>query len=234
MSDLIGDAALYIEQQLELYGNELVFEITAEKDKAGGEEAAGLPDWQASESLHEFESLVSNCTNCALHKTRNKFVFGKGDKTADIMLVGEAPGADEDMRGEPFVGRDGELLTRMLAAINIDRTSVYIANILKCRPPQNRDPQPEEIASCTPFLIKQVQLIRPRIIVCLGCFAAHVLLKTTDSLSKLRGQKYKFQDSELLVTYHPAALLKNPSLKREAWEDLKMLQRLINQSKGDN
>ncbi len=233
-SDFYDNAALYVEQQLELYGNEVIFDIAPDGGGEAIKDPVDIPEWQLSESLDEFERLISNCKKCALHKTRNKFVFGQGDADADMMLIGEAPGADEDRLGKPFVGRAGDLLTRMLSAINIDRNSVYIANILKCRPPQNRDPQPEEIACCTPFLMKQIEMVRPRIILCLGRFAAHVLLKTTDSLSHLRGQKYKFQNSDLLVTYHPAALLRTPSLKREAWEDLKMVQRLFIQLKGDN
>lgn len=163
---------------------------------------------------------VSRCTQCQLHTTRTQTVFGVGNRRATWLFVGEAPGADEDRQGEPFVGRAGQLLNAMLFALGLKREEVYIANVLKCRPPGNRDPQPEEVAKCEPFLIRQIALIRPRLIVALGRHAAHSLLKTEAPLSKLRGQRLSYQGTPLIVTYHPAYLLRNPVDKRRAWDDL--------------
>lgn len=177
-------------------------------------------------SLKELDSLINTCTKCSLGKTRNKFVFGTGNPNADIMLIGEAPGADEDKQGEPFVGRAGELLNKILAAINIKREEVYIANILKCRPPNNRTPIPEEINTCIPYLKKQIELIKPKVILCLGLTAANSLLNTKSSMIKLRGNVYEFHGVKLMVTYHPAALLRNPNWKKETWEDVQQFYKL--------
>ncbi len=227
MDDFYEKAASFLEQQIELYGDELVMEVAAHNPDAREGSDRDADEWRQSTSLIDLEKQISACRKCALYNTRNKFVFGSGNPNADIVLVGEAPGADEDRLGQPFVGRAGELLTKMLAAIDLQRSSVYICNILKCRPPQNRDPAPDEIVACKPYLMKQLQLIRPKIIVCLGRIAAQVLLETTDSLSRLRGQIHRFNESELHILYHPAALLRNPSLKRDAWEDLKRIQRSL-------
>ena len=163
---------------------------------------------------------VSRCTQCKLHSTRTQTVFGVGNRRASWLFVGEAPGADEDRQGEPFVGRAGQLLNAMLFALGLKREEVYIANVLKCRPPGNRDPQPDEVEKCEPFLIQQIDLIRPKLIVALGRHAAHSLLKTEAPLSKLRGQRLNYRGTPLVITYHPAYLLRSPADKRRAWDDL--------------
>lgn len=218
MMNISDNAAVFIEQEIELYGDEFAVEKTSFETDF----------WQSSQTLALLYENICTCARCGLAKSRNKFVFGTGNEKADIVLVGEAPGADEDRIGEPFVGRAGELLDKILASIQLDRKQIYICNILKCRPPQNRDPLPEEIALCKPFLYKQLEMLKPKLILCLGRIAAQVLLDTTDSLSKLRGQVFKFKGAQLLVTYHPAALLRNPEYKRGTWEDVQHLQRLAN------
>lgn len=156
-------------------------------------------------------------------------MFGVGNPHADLVLVGEAPGAEEDAQGEPFVGRAGQLLNKILEAIRFKREDVYICNILKCRPPNNRDPLPEEVALCEPYLWKQLELIQPKVILCLGRIAAQVLLKTSESLTALRGRVHDYRGIRLMVTYHPAALLRNPNWKRPAWEDVQKLRRLYDE-----
>jgi len=168
----------------------------------------------------ELERTVSACTKCRLHATRTQTVFGVGSRAAQWLFVGEAPGADEDRKGEPFVGRAGQLLNAMLFALGLKREDVYIANVLKCRPPGNRDPQPDEVGHCEPYLVRQIALIRPRLIVALGRHAAHSLLKTEAPLARLRGQRLSYHGTPLIVTYHPAYLLRNPADKRRAWDDL--------------
>lgn len=172
---------------------------------------------------------VAACTRCDLHKTRTQTVFGIGDRKARLMIVGEAPGRDEDQQGEPFVGRAGQLLNAMLKAIGLVRDQVYIANVLKCRPPNNRDPQAAEVAACSGYLWRQLQLIEPDVLVALGRHAAHSLLETSDSLARLRGQSHGLRDFNLpvVVTYHPAYLLRTPADKRKAWEDLRFVRRLL-------
>lgn len=162
---------------------------------------------------------VKTCRACALSETRSQTVFGVGDQTADLVIVGEAPGFHEDQQGEPFVGRAGQLLEAMLAAVGLSREQVYIANVLKCRPPQNRDPQMEEVLKCTPFLTRQLALIQPKLIVAVGRHAAHFLLNSTQSLARLRGQMHQYQDIPLIVSYHPAYLLRNPVDKSKALQD---------------
>jgi len=168
------------------------------------------------------ESAVSSCTRCDLCKTRTRTVFGVGHRSADWMVIGEAPGADEDREGEPFVGRAGQLLTSMLKAIGFRREQVYIANILKCRPPGNRDPSPEEVAQCMPYLEQQIAGINPRLILCVGRIAAQNLLRTDTPIGKLRGQVHRLPGTgrPVVVTYHPAYLLRSPGEKRKAWTDL--------------
>lgn len=169
----------------------------------------------------ELKQAVAPCTACGLHQTRTQTVFGVGDENADWMLIGEAPGAEEDRLGDPFVGQAGKLLDNMLAAIGLSRRkNVYIANVLKCRPPGNRNPEPEEVAKCTPFLVRQIRLVRPRLIVAMGRFAAQTLLATDASIASLRGKTHQYQGVPLIVTYHPAYLLRNLPDKAKAWEDL--------------
>lgn len=174
------------------------------------------------------ERDVANCTKCELHTSRTQTVFGTGDKDADLLIIGEAPGRDEDLQGEPFVGRAGQLLNAMLAAIGLDREQVYIANILKCRPPNNRDPRVEEAAACNPWLQQQIALIQPAVILALGRIAAHNLLNTEQSLAALRGKQHSFAGIPLLVSYHPAYLLRKPVDKRKSWQDLKRVKSLLN------
>jgi DNA polymerase len=176
-------------------------------------------------SLEEIRQVLGDCRRCKLHAHRTHIVFGVGNPQADLVFVGEAPGADEDAQGEPFVGRAGQLLTRMIEAIGLKREQVYICNVLKSRPPNNRTPEPDEIAACEPFLIAQLKAIKPKLICALGAIAAANLLKTKVPLSKLRGKFHDYQGIPLLVTYHPAYLLRNPNEKKSAWQDLQLLQK---------
>jgi len=166
---------------------------------------------------------LGECTRCKLHPTRKNIVFGVGSPNANLMFIGEAPGYDEDQQGEPFVGKAGQLLTKMIGAMNLAREDVYIANILKCRPPQNRNPEPDEIEACEPFLRKQIDAIAPRILVALGKFAAQTLLRSNASISSLRGNWHTYQGIQLMPTFHPAFLLRSPDKKREAWSDLQLV-----------
>ncbi len=186
---------------------------------------------QVSADWQELEKQVVACSLCDLHKTRNKVVFGIGSQSAKIMFIGEAPGANEDLQGEPFVGRAGMLLNSMLQSIGLKRDDVYIANILKCRPPGNRDPQPEEVKLCTPYLQQQIALIQPKILVAVGRIAAQFLLDTAEPMSRLRGQTYQYgqQKTPLLVTYHPAYLLRSPSEKRKAYTDFLIIKNIAEQ-----
>jgi uracil-DNA glycosylase len=169
----------------------------------------------------ELKQAVSGCTKCGLHKTRTQTVFGVGDENADWMLIGEAPGAEEDRLGDPFVGQAGRLLDNMLAAIDLHRTrNVYIANVLKCRPPGNRNPEPEEVAKCSPHLLQQIEFVQPKLIIAMGRFAAQTLLSTDASIASLRGKVYRYAGRPLIVTYHPAYLLRNLPDKAKAWADL--------------
>jgi len=180
--------------------------------------------WYNSISLDELNNCIKTCMECGLGKTRKNFVFGVGNPNADILIIGEAPGADEDEQGEPFVGRAGQLLNKMLEAIDIKRSDVYIANIIKCRPPNNRRPTNEEINECEPYLQKQIEIIKPKIILALGLTAVSSLLKMEFKMSDIRGNLLDYRGIKLIITYHPAALLRNPAWKRAAWEDLKLLK----------
>ena len=178
--------------------------------------------------LDELRNVVAACTLCALHRTRTQTVFGSGNPRADWLVVGEAPGFEEDRQGQPFVGRAGQLLTKMLRAIDLEREEVFIANILKCRPPDNRDPQPQEIGHCLSYLRQQIELIQPKIILAMGRIAAQSLLDTNSAIGRLRGTEQYFADTEIpvVVTYHPAYLLRSPQQKRKAWEDLQRAVRI--------
>ena len=175
-------------------------------------------------SLEETREEIGDCTRCKLCEKRKNIVFGVGNPTADLMFVGEAPGADEDAQGIPFVGRAGQLLTRIIESIGVSRDQVYIANILKCRPPGNRDPEAEEVATCEGFLFQQIQVVSPKVMVALGRYAAQTLLRTDTAISRMRGQFFEFAGSLLIPTYHPAYLLRNPSSKRQVWEDMKAVR----------
>jgi DNA polymerase len=172
--------------------------------------------------------IGADCSRCKLHALgRRQVVFGVGNPSADLMFVGEAPGADEDLQGEPFVGRAGQLLTKIIESIGLTRDAVYIANVIKCRPPGNRNPEPDEVERCEPFLFRQIDAIKPKVIVALGKFAAQSLLKTTDPITRLRGREYTYRDAILMPTYHPAYLLRNPSAKRDVWEDMKRVRAIL-------
>jgi uracil-DNA glycosylase family 4 len=182
----------------------------------------------AAEALAAVRADIGDCTRCKLHALgRTQIVFGVGNPDADLMFVGEAPGADEDAQGIPFVGRAGQLLTKIIEAIGLTRDDVYIANVIKCRPPGNRNPEPDEVETCEPFLFRQIDLIKPKVIVALGKFGAQTLLRTLDPISRLRGRVYDYRGAKLIPTFHPAYLLRNPSSKREVWEDMKLVRDLL-------
>lgn len=187
-------------------------------------QAAGSGGQERLVELRRLEAEAEGCTACALHEGRRNVVFGSGSPTAQLMFIGEGPGAREDAQGLPFVGPAGELLTRIIEAIDMSRDEVYIANVVKCRPPNNRDPQPEEVQSCRRYLDGQIRLVAPRVIVALGRVAAQTLLGTGESLGRLRGQWFEVQGVSTRVTYHPAALLRNVELKRPTWEDMQVVR----------
>jgi len=178
-------------------------------------------------ALNAIREDIGDCTRCRLSKGRKQIVFGVGNIDADIMFVGEGPGADEDEQGEPFVGRAGQLLNNMITAMGIKREDVYIANVVKCRPPGNRTPERDECDTCGPFLMQQIETVKPKIVVALGAVAAKYLLGINDSMSNLRGRVYDFRDTKLAVTYHPAYLLRDPRQKAEAWKDLQMVMKYL-------
>ncbi len=230
MEKTIEEIENYFKAQKELYGSELFLNgklsepslrETVAEDKPALQSGSPVPE--KPDQLKSFYHEIKDCMKCSLGATRNHFVFGAGSSTADLMLVGEAPGRDEDLQGIPFIGRAGQLLTLMLQSINLKREEVFIANVLKCRPPNNRDPLPEEIEKCEPYLLKQIEIISPRLIVTLGRFSSASLLRTKEALGKLREDVHTYNQVPLIVTYHPAALLRNPQLKRNAWEDLKKI-----------
>src|SRR5258705_2160893 len=174
------------------------------------------------------DDLGADCSRCKLHTLgRRQVVFGVGNPEADLMFVGEAPGADEDIQGEPFVGRAGQLLTKIIEAIDLRREDVYIANVIKCRPPGNRNPEPDEVEQCEPFLFRQIDTVKPKVIVALGKFAAQCLLRTSDPITRIRGREFKYRDAILIPTYHPAYLLRTPSAKREMWADMERLRAIL-------
>lgn len=201
--------------EVDLFGN-----VTVKKE-----------DWEYTTSIDELNSLICNCLKCPLGQTRTKFVFGVGNPNADVVLVGEAPGADEDAQGEPFVGRAGQLLNKILEASGFKREEVYICNILKCRPPGNRNPMPDEIEKCEPYLKMQLQLIKPKLILALGKFAAETLLNLRMPLNKMRGNIHHYNGIKTMVTFHPAALLRNPQWKRPTWDDMIQFRKLYDDLK---
>jgi len=207
-------------QQID-YASSQANDITVIKTKS--EALISNLDWP------ELSSTVASCTACDLSKTRTQTVFGIGNKNTDWLFIGEAPGAEEDKQGQPFVGRAGLLLNAMLFALGLKRDDIYITNVLKCRPPNNRDPRPEEVSQCEIFLRAQINLINPKVIVALGRHAAHNLLKTDKSLSSLRGQAHNFHGTPLVVTYHPAYLLRTPADKNKSWQDLCLANQLVQQ-----
>lgn len=239
---------LLLRQQRDIFGDELFMNLSLPKlrmpensafnvevpvmsrtKEAERGQISGSNVFAGIESLTDFENKICNCKKCDLAKTRNKFVFGSGDPNARVLLIGEGPGADEDKQGLPFVGKAGQLLTDILKAINFAREEVYIANIVKCRPPGNRTPTGAEIDACIPFLQKQIELIKPELILLLGATAVLGLLQKKDSLSSLRGKIFEYGGAKVMVTYHPAALLRNPNLKRGCWEDVQQFRKLYDE-----
>lgn len=215
-----------LEQWLQAYRELGITEFYREAPKRDAAQAN--PESQTHlEQLRAEE--IGTCIRCKLHKRRKTIVFGEGNPAAELMLIGEAPGADEDAQGRPFVGRAGQLLMQMIKAIGFQRSDVYIANVLKCRPPENRPPEPDEIAECSPFLFKQVSIIQPKIILALGTFAAQLLLNSKTSISHLRNRIYDMPYGRVIATYHPSFLLRSPQKKPEAWEDLKLVRRLLDE-----
>jgi len=217
INELISDLKSYLEY---LKGMGIV-SIPASEMKADE------PGQSTMITLEDVRKELGDCKRCKLHRGRKTIVFGEGNEKATLMLIGEGPGYDEDVQGRPFVGRAGQLLTKILQSINLPREEVYIANIIKCRPPQNRNPEPDEIQSCTPFLMKQIQVIQPKIICALGAFSAQTLLKTDVKITALRGKFYDLEGIKVIPTYHPAFLLRNPERKREVWEDMKKIVELL-------
>ena len=195
---------------------------------AEAEPANSLPILNHADALRAIREDIGDCTRCVLHKQgRKQIVFGVGNPETEIMFIGEAPGADEDEQGIPFVGRAGQLLTNMINAMGLKRDDIYIANIIKCRPPGNRNPEPDEVEQCEPFLFQQVAAIKPKVIVALGKFAAQSLLRTTDPITRLRGRSFNYRGATLIPTFHPAYLLRNPSAKREVWDDMKKVRAIL-------
>ncbi len=207
--------------------------ISARKDSAPTLKiSAAVPIADRAAALQVIRDEIGDCTRCALHKGRNKLVFADGDPNARLMFVGEGPGADEDAQGLPFVGRAGQLLNNMIAAMGLKREQVYIANVVKCRPPGNRTPEPEEANTCTPFLFRQIDVVRPQVLVALGATAATYLLGHRQPLAGLRGRVHAFRGMQLIVTYHPAFLLRDPRQKKEAWADLQIAMKELGLGKA--
>lgn len=213
-------AEKYLIQQADLYGSDFYLEVD-------------LKGEQAFESVEEFHHQIKDCRKCRLAESRTRFVFGTGNPKANLLCVGEAPGFEEDKQGEPFVGAAGQLLNRILAAIGFQRQEVYIANIVKCRPPGNRNPEADEVAECLPYLRRQIDLINPKLILALGRVAAKNLLGLDEPMAKLRGRVHHLDSVKVIVTYHPAALLRNPQWKRDTWEDVKKMREFYDREVGD-
>ena len=254
MTDILSDIRAFLAGERELFGDALLVDTDlpgdsimarpkSERPKPEDEPALfELPPpptppitdepWGGSQTLSALDGLICTCMKCPLGRTRTNFVFGTGNPAATLMIIGEAPGADEDAQGEPFVGRAGQLLNKILEAIHFKREEVYIGNILKCRPPNNREPQADEIDQCEPHLWKQLELLKPKIIVCLGRVAGQTLLRTTASLGELRGKVHSYRGIKLVVTYHPAALLRNPNWKKPTWEDVQWIRKMYDEMKA--
>lgn len=248
-------ARAFLEQTLSAEGNALMLEHATREDVLGRLASAGReagpgaavlsdgspgpgpaakepeivtgPQIAEAPDLETLAALVASCARCTLHESRKNPVFGEGAADARVVCVGEAPGAREDETGRPFVGRAGRLLDRLLLSIGLPRTSVYICNVLKSRPPRNRDPLPEEVAACSPYLLRQLALIEPEVIIAFGAFAARTLLETKSALGRLRGTVHRYSGYPVVATYHPAALLRNPGWIRPTWEDLQIVRRML-------
>lgn len=201
-------------------------EIDRLSDEATREEILSVPD------MRTLAQVAESCVRCPLHETRKQVVFGEGDPDARVVCVGEAPGAREDETGRPFVGPAGQLLNRLLLSVGFQRDEVYICNVLKSRPPDNRDPRPDEVEACSPYLLRQIELVDPDVIVAFGTFASQTLLGVRDTLGRLRGRIHLYEGYRLVVTYHPAALLRNRSWTRPSWEDLQLVRRVVDGEAG--
>jgi uracil-DNA glycosylase family 4 len=211
-----------IAAQLEFFRDIGVETLEASPSVRAGIDSEGAPGDRLT--LEGIRAEIGDCQRCKLAPCRTNIVFGSGNPNAELVFVGEAPGYDEDQQGLPFVGRAGQLLTKIIESINLKREDVYICNVLKCRPPENRNPEPDEVASCNPFLRKQLAAIRPKIVCCLGTFAAQTVLQTASSISKLRGKFFEMDAMRVIATFHPAYLLRSPEKKREVWEDMKQIR----------
>ncbi len=226
-SDYIKDfLKIFVDTKNYLYNENDLYQIQFNDTYCSEQSEEPLSN-QKINPFQQLEQEILSCHQCNLSTTRKNVVIGSGNIQSQVLFIGEAPGFDEDMKGFPFVGKAGQLLDKMLQAISIERNFIYICNILKCRPPSNRNPQQEEIDSCTPFLDRQINMINPKIIVTLGNFASKYILRTDTGISKLRGKTYPWKDKIIVPTYHPSALLQNPELKRGSWYDLKLLRSLI-------
>ena len=215
-------AKKYIRQHIELFGDEIYTLIDDTYNKESNDSLS------SHASLNSYKESIENCEKCNLSLTRNKFVFGSGDPNADLFLIGEGPGEEEDSKGEPFVGKAGKLLDKILKAIGYFRdNNVFIANVVKCRPPENRNPLLSEVEKCSPYLINQINLIKPKLIVALGKVAGQTLIKKNMLIKEMRKKTFYYNEIPLIVTYHPAALLRNPSLKVDAWEDFQNIRDLL-------
>jgi uracil-DNA glycosylase len=213
-------------ESLELGSNREVSKTTAKKSSRAQASAPPSPPASAppSDSLEAIRADIGDCQRCKLAPKRTNIVFGSGNPNAELVFVGEAPGYDEDQQGLPFVGRAGQLLTKIIESINLKREDVYICNVLKCRPPDNRNPEPDEVASCNPFMKRQLASIKPKVVCCLGTFAAQTVLQTPAPISKLRGKFFDIDGMRVIATFHPAYLLRSPDKKREVWEDMKQIR----------
>ena len=218
-----SDLDKYLQQQLDLGYEELYLPLEAEPSPEGTGLPLPIDEFAKAKSLMQLEKTIDDCKRCPLWKTRTKFVFGEGNPGAEIMFIGEAPGRDEDLQGRPFVGRAGKLLDKMLADVGLAREDVYIANVLKSRPPENRDPLPDEVEACEPYLHMQIKLIKPKIICALGRIAAQTLLKTKMTLGEMRGRWFEYQGAKFMVAYHPAAILRSMSYLEPAMDDMRKL-----------
>ncbi len=222
----VEQAERYLRQYRQLYGAELWLDRVPRQPPEA-------PESDPRQALSEFQERIQDCQKCRLAQSRSHFVFGVGNPRARLLCIGEAPGREEDLQGEPFVGPAGRLLDRILAAIGFRREEVYIANVIKCRPPSNRDPDPDEVEMCRPYLLRQIDIIQPAVILCLGRVAAQALLRTSKSIGALRGRVHAHGQAQVVVTYHPAALLRDVAYKRLAWEDVQLARRVYDDRVGD-
>jgi len=220
--ELLADVRSLLEYQ-RVMGLEEIPISPRSKAKPNKDESGASND----KKLKDLRGLIGDCTRCRLHQGRTNLVFGVGNPNADLMFIGEGPGRDEDLKGEPFVGRAGQLLTRIIEAMGYKREEVYIANIVKCRPPQNRNPAPDEAETCIPFLHNQVEIIKPKVIVCLGSIAVQFLLQTEQKISRIRGTWQEWNGIPIMPTYHPAFLLRNPNMKKPVWEDMQEVMKVL-------